>query len=53
MLLFVILCRVEYEPEDKLRVLPLCRHYYHLECIAEWLCRNKVRCCCAAGWRLA
>ncbi|PSC73107.1 3-ketoacyl-thiolase peroxisomal [Micractinium conductrix] len=40
------ICRVEYEPEDKLRVLPLCRHYYHLECIAEWLCRNKACCIC-------
>lgn len=41
------ICRVEYEPEDTVRVLPLCRHYYHPECIAEWLNRNKVCCICS------
>lgn len=35
--------RVEYEPEDNVKVLPVCRHYYHPDCIAEWLKRNKVR----------
>lgn len=34
--------RVEFEPEDTVKVLPLCRHYYHPECITEWLKRNKV-----------
>jgi hypothetical protein len=38
-----VMCRVEYEPEDSVRILPLCRHYYHPDCIGEWLQRNKVR----------
>ncbi|EFN57277.1 hypothetical protein CHLNCDRAFT_143853 [Chlorella variabilis] len=38
---------VEYEPEDNVKVLPVCRHYYHPDCIAEWLKRNKVCCICA------
>ena len=41
-LLMCLLCRVEYEPEDSVRILPLCRHYYHPDCIGEWLQRNKV-----------
>ncbi len=36
-------CRVEYEPEDMVKVLPLCKHYAHPECTSEWLKRNKVR----------
>ncbi|KAL4433972.1 hypothetical protein ABPG75_000413 [Micractinium tetrahymenae] len=40
------ICRVEYEPEDAVKVLPLCKHYAHPECIAEWLKRNKVCCIC-------
>jgi hypothetical protein len=42
-LLMCLLCRVEYEPEDSVRILPLCRHYYHPDCIGEWLQRNKVK----------
>lgn len=38
--------RMEFEPEDEVRVLPLCRHYYHPDCVGEWLKRNKAR----AGW---
>lgn len=41
--------RVEYEPEDAVKVLPLCKHYAHPECIAEWLKRNKVGLCLQRG----
>ena len=40
-------CRVEFEAEDWVRVLPLCAHYYHPPCIEEWLRRNKACCICA------
>ncbi|KAL4441836.1 hypothetical protein ABPG77_003752 [Micractinium sp. CCAP 211/92] len=40
------ICRVEYEPEDMVKVLPLCKHYAHPECTSEWLKRNKVCCIC-------
>jgi hypothetical protein len=37
---------VEYEPEDVVRVMPLCGHYAHPDCVGEWLRRNKVCCIC-------
>eukprot|EP00887_Chlorella_sp_A99_P003597 scaffold7.g3597.t1 len=38
-------CRVELGADDELRLLP-CGHYYHPECIGEWLRHNKVCCVC-------
>lgn len=35
--------RMEFEPEDAVRVLPLCRHYFHPDCVAQWLSINKAR----------
>ncbi|PRW57669.1 3-ketoacyl- thiolase peroxisomal [Chlorella sorokiniana] len=40
------ICRMEFEPEDAVRVLPLCRHYFHPDCVAQWLSINKVCCIC-------
>lgn len=41
---------MEFEPEDEVRVLPLCRHYYHPDCVGEWLKRNKARAVGPAPW---
>ncbi|XP_031482316.1 putative RING-H2 finger protein ATL49 [Nymphaea colorata] len=30
-------CLCEFEPDDKLRLLPKCSHAFHLECIDTWL----------------
>ena len=30
------ICHEEYQPGDLLRVLPNCRHEFHLECIDQW-----------------
>ena len=35
------MCRVEYEDEDEVSVLP-CKHIYHVDCIAQWLLHKKV-----------
>jgi hypothetical protein len=33
---------MEFEPEDEVKLLPLCGHYYHPDCVTEWLKHNKV-----------
>jgi E3 ubiquitin-protein ligase BIG BROTHER-like protein len=33
-------CRVEFEGEDEVKVLP-CKHHYHVDCIDQWLKRKK------------
>ncbi|KAM0943364.1 putative transcription factor C2H2 family [Dioscorea sansibarensis] len=30
-------CLCEFEPDDKLRLLPMCSHAFHLACIDTWL----------------
>ena len=30
-------CLGEYEPKDTLRIVPVCNHYFHAQCIDPWL----------------
>ena len=39
------ICRMEFEPDDTLRVLS-CGHAEHVECIDQWLRVNKACCIC-------
>ncbi|KAK1381664.1 Zinc finger, RING/FYVE/PHD-type [Heracleum sosnowskyi] len=34
------ICLSEYNPNDALRTIPECNHYFHSSCIDEWLKRN-------------
>ena len=34
------ICLLEYQAEDILRVIPSCMHYFHVDCIDEWLKQN-------------
>ncbi|KAK7394697.1 hypothetical protein VNO78_15232 [Psophocarpus tetragonolobus] len=44
------ICIEEYEDSDMLRIMPLCRHYFHRDCVDAWLkvhsscpvCRNSL-----------
>lgn len=35
-------CLSEYEMGESLKILPLCSHYFHQNCIEKWLSINKV-----------
>ena len=35
------MCRVEFEGQDEVVSLP-CHHFYHPECISQWLQQKKV-----------
>lgn len=34
------ICLSEYQPKETLRTIPDCNHYFHAECIDEWLKMN-------------
>ncbi|KAK4802846.1 hypothetical protein SAY86_001049 [Trapa natans] len=34
------ICLCEYQPKETLRAIPDCSHYFHVECVDEWLRLN-------------
>ncbi|XP_010047026.1 RING-H2 finger protein ATL13 [Eucalyptus grandis] len=42
-------CLCEFEPEDKLRLLPKCSHAFHMECIDTWLLSHSTCPLCRDG----
>lgn len=34
------ICLSEYQPKDSLRTIPECNHYFHANCVDEWLKMN-------------
>ncbi|XP_031278815.1 putative RING-H2 finger protein ATL69 [Pistacia vera] len=34
------ICLSEYQPKESLRTIPECEHYFHADCIDEWLKMN-------------
>ena len=34
------ICLIEYQAKEILRTIPSCLHYFHADCIDEWLKRN-------------
>ncbi|THG08537.1 hypothetical protein TEA_005076 [Camellia sinensis var. sinensis] len=34
------ICLAEYQPKETLRTIPECNHYFHANCIDEWLRMN-------------
>lgn len=42
-------CLCEFEPEDKLRLLPKCSHAFHMECIDTWLLSHSTCPLCRAN----
>ncbi|KAF8027808.1 hypothetical protein BT93_E0667 [Corymbia citriodora subsp. variegata] len=37
------ICLSEYQPKETLRTIPKCGHYFHVQCIDQWL-RQKASC---------
>lgn len=42
-------CLCEFEPDDKLRLLPICSHAFHMECIDTWLLSHSTCPLCRAS----
>lgn len=42
-------CLCEFEPDDKLRLLPKCSHAFHMECIDTWLLSHSTCPLCRAS----
>ncbi|TKY54631.1 RING-H2 finger protein ATL13 [Spatholobus suberectus] len=42
-------CLCEFEPDDKLRLLPKCSHAFHVECIDTWLLSHSTCPLCRAS----
>ncbi|KAL9264916.1 putative RING-H2 finger protein ATL49 [Drosera capensis] len=42
-------CLCEFEPEDKMRLLPKCCHAFHMECIDTWLLAHSTCPLCRAS----
>ncbi|KAL4592750.1 hypothetical protein LXL04_005754 [Taraxacum kok-saghyz] len=36
-----VICLSDYKPKESLRTIPKCNHYFHSECIDEWLTMNE------------
>ncbi|XP_076886534.1 putative RING-H2 finger protein ATL21A [Bidens hawaiensis] len=34
------ICLSEYKPKESIRIIPKCKHYFHADCIDEWLKLN-------------
>ncbi|KAL4302327.1 hypothetical protein GQ457_10G016140 [Hibiscus cannabinus] len=43
-------CLCEFEPQDKLRLLPNCSHAFHMECIDTWLLSHSTCPLCRADF---
>ncbi|KAH7548079.1 hypothetical protein JRO89_XS14G0063700 [Xanthoceras sorbifolium] len=43
------ICLREFEDGDDVRVLPECKHEYHVHCIDEWLCSHSTCPICRAN----
>ncbi|XP_044488304.1 RING-H2 finger protein ATL47-like [Mangifera indica] len=43
-------CLCEFSEEDKLRLLPMCSHAFHIDCIDTWLLSNST--CPLCRWNL-
>ncbi|KAF8085181.1 hypothetical protein N665_0677s0011 [Sinapis alba] len=41
------ICLIEFKKGDTISTLP-CAHFYHKECISQWLDENKICCVCKA-----
>ena len=37
------ICLEQFNTNNELKVLP-CNHFFHKDCIKEWLCNEKVNC---------